>query len=154
VDIRPAVNREKLPSRQLDKYISEHGHPVFETPDAAFRARAATHPYTPEDRVRHHIDHLLKRTERGSWTFKHDPRISYYWHPRNLWGELAKVRVPTLIVRGGQSQVLPPEAAEEMRAGFPNAELVTIEAAGHTVPEDTPERFIEVVREFLDRHPA
>lgn len=154
VDIRPAINREKLPNRQLEKSISDHGHPTYEDREAAFSARAATHPYTPERSTRHHIEHLTRQLDDGRWTFKHDPRIGYFWDPRNLWSELPKVATPVLIVRGGQSQVLPPEQAEQMRAAFPNAELATIEESGHTVPEDTPERFIEVVDAFLKRHPS
>jgi pimeloyl-ACP methyl ester carboxylesterase len=36
-----------------------------------------------------------------------------------------------------------------MRDAFPRAELVTIDEAGHTVPEDAPQRFIDVVESFL-----
>jgi len=40
-----------------------------------------------------------------------------------------------------------------MRDAFAKAELITIEEAGHTVPEDTPDEFIDAVRGFLGRHP-
>lgn len=153
VDIRPAFNFEKRPSYKLDKHIAEHGHPTFEDLDAAFRARKATHPHTPDGSLRHHVQHLLKQDGTGRWTNKHDPRVAYYWRPTNLWDELPKISMPVLIVRGGQSQVLPPDTAEEMRSAFPNAELVTIEESGHTVPEDTPEKFNETVERFLGRHP-
>jgi pimeloyl-ACP methyl ester carboxylesterase len=149
VDIRPAVNREKLPSRELDRYISEHGHPTFDDQEAAFRARASTHPLTAESAVRHHILYQTKRLDDGRWTFKHDPRISYFWSPRNLWSELGAIRAPTLIVRGGQSQVLPMDQAEQMQETIPNAQLVTIAGAAHTVPEDAPEQFNRAVGEFL-----
>jgi pimeloyl-ACP methyl ester carboxylesterase len=152
VDIRPAVNRKKLPSRELDRYIAEHGHPTFEDQEAAFRARASTHPLTAESAIRHHIAYQTKQLQDGRWSFKHDPRISYYWSPSNLWDELPKIVAPTLIVRGGQSQVLPPEQAEQMRVGFPAAELVTIEKAAHTVPEDAPAEFNSIVGAFLRRH--
>ncbi len=151
VDIRPALNPEKRPSHQMDKHIAETGHPTFEDEESAFRVRKAAHPYTPDESLRHHVRHLLKRLPDGRRTFKHDPRVGYHWRPSNLWDELPKVRAPTLIVRGGKSQVLPNETAEQMRAAFPQAELVTIEESGHTVPEDTPEQFIEAAEALLAR---
>lgn len=149
VDIRPATNREKLPSHLVDKHIAENGHPTFDDHENAYRTRAATHPHTSEAVLRHHVQHLLKPIDDGRWTYKHDPRVSYYWKPRNLWAELPNVRAPVLLVRGGKSPVLPDDVAEQMRSGFPNAALVTMPDAGHTVPEDSPDEFIAAIDAFL-----
>jgi pimeloyl-ACP methyl ester carboxylesterase len=153
VDIRPAVNADKRPNREQDKRTADNGHTVFPNLEGAFIARKFMHPHTPDDSIRHHVQHLLKQLPDGQWTNKHDPRVSCYWKPRNLWSELPKITAPVLIVRGGQSYVLSGDVAEEMRAAFPNAELVTIEAAGHTVPEDQPQAFIDAVEAFLAKNP-
>ncbi len=154
VDIRPAFDQEKRPSYQLDKHIAEHGHPTFEDHEAALRALRVTNQTTPDDALRYRLRYLLKRLPHGRWTFKHDPRVSFCWRPSNLWTELPKVQAPVLIVRGGKSQVLPAEVGERMRDAFPRAELVTVEEAGHTVPEDTPGEFIDLVAAFLARYPG
>ena len=154
VDIRPRVDQDKRPSLELEKHIAEHGHPIFEDHEGALKLMRLTNQTTPDDALRHRLRHLLKPLPDGRWTFKHDPRVSYYWRPSNLWDELPKVAAPVLIVRGGKSMVLPAEAAERMRATFPRAELVTIDEAGHTVPEDSADQFIEAVEAFLARHPA
>lgn len=154
VDIRPAVNPGKRPTLDQAKAMAEQGHPTFPSLDAAFFARKLTHPYTSDDIIRHHVKHLCKQLSDDRWTFKYDPRVDYYWRPGNLWAELPKIRVPVLIVRGGNTWVLPLEVAEQMRSAFPDAELVTIAEAGHTVPEDRPEEFIEAIESFLARHPA
>ncbi len=88
----------------------------------------------------------------GAGRTSRTPRSSYYWRPGNLWDELPKISAPVLIIRGGRSDVLPPETAEKMRAAFATAELVTIAEAAHTVPEDQPEQFIEAVEGFLARN--
>lgn len=152
VDIPPSINREKRPSYEMDKHIAETGHPTFEDQESAVRVRALTHPHTPEEAVRHHIDHLLKRLPDGCWTFKHDPRVGFHWSPSDLWDELPKVQAPVLIVRGGKSEVLSDKTAERMRAAFAQAELVTVEESGHTVPEDRPEQFIQAMETFLARY--
>ena len=151
VDIRPAFNVEKRPTAKLEQLVAENGHPTFEDLEAAFIGRQMSNPNTPDESIRHHVRHLYKQRPDGQWVAKHDPRVSHYWRPRNLWDELPKVRAPVLIVRGGRSQVLPEEQAEQMRGAFPNAELVTIEESGHTVPEDAPQRFNAAVAAFLAR---
>jgi pimeloyl-ACP methyl ester carboxylesterase len=154
VDIRPAINAEKRPNRAQEKLTAEQGHPAFESQEAAYITRKLTHPITPEAIVRHHIKHQTKQREDGRWTFKHDPRVSYYWDAGNHWDDLARITAPTLIVRGGKSPVLPAETAEKMRIALSNGELVVIEESAHTVPEDRAEEFIEAVESFLARHPA
>jgi esterase len=154
VDIRPAINAEKRPGIEQDKAIAEQGHPIVPSIDAAFALRSLTHPYTSDEAIRHHVKHQCRQLPDGRWTYKQDPRVSYYWRPSDLWEELPKIRVPVLIVRAGRSEVLPPETAGKMRAAFPNAELVAIAEAGHTVPEDQPEQFIEAVERFLQKDPS
>ena len=56
---------------------------------------------------------------------------------------------PVLIVRGGKSQVLQDNVVDDMLAAFPNAQAVTIDEAGHDVPEDRPEEFIAAIEPFL-----
>jgi pimeloyl-ACP methyl ester carboxylesterase len=153
VDIRPAVNPDKRANRDLDRNTAEHGHGTVADLEQAHKLRALLHPHTPEASLRHHLRHLLKQQPDGRWVNKHDPRVSYYWRPRNLWAELSQIDAPVLIVRGGKSEVLPPDVADQMRDAFPNAELALVADAAHTVPEDRPQEFNAIVADFLGRHP-
>lgn len=56
---------------------------------------------------------------------------------------------PALFVRGGRSEYVSDADRDDIRERFPNAELVTIEAAGHWVHADAPEALAEVVTDFL-----
>jgi len=56
---------------------------------------------------------------------------------------------PTLFVRGGESEYVTDADRNDIRDRFPNAELVTIDGAGHWVHADAPEAFAEVVVDFL-----
>jgi pimeloyl-ACP methyl ester carboxylesterase len=152
VDIRPALDPDKRPNREQDRRTAAEGHMKWPNLEAAFLARKFTHPHTPDHSIRHHVQQLLKELPDGRWTNKHDPRVSYFWRPTNLWGSLGQIESPVLIVRGGKSDVLPTATAEEMRAAFRDCELCTIELAGHTVPEDQPEEFNALVDAFLSGH--
>ncbi|WP_103018953.1 alpha/beta fold hydrolase [Salinibacter altiplanensis] len=56
---------------------------------------------------------------------------------------------PALFVRGGASDYVTDEDREGIRARFPNAELVTIDGAGHWVHADAPDALAAVVTDFL-----
>ena len=57
---------------------------------------------------------------------------------------------PTLFIRGATSDYITDEDVPQIRANFPQAEVVTIEGAGHWVHADAPEAFAEVVIDFLE----
>lgn len=57
---------------------------------------------------------------------------------------------PTLFVRGGESDYLPDDAERVIRQRFPAARIETLAGAGHWVHVEAPERFVELVRGFLD----
>jgi pimeloyl-ACP methyl ester carboxylesterase len=149
IDIRPAISHEKRPGRELDKHIADHGHLELPDHESALKLARLTNQTTPDEAMKHRLQHLLKQLPNGKWQNKHDARVSYYWEPANLWDELPKVSAPVLIVRGGKSQVLQDKTIEDMLAAFPDAQAVTIEEAGHTVPEDRPEEFIAALERFL-----
>lgn len=56
---------------------------------------------------------------------------------------------PTLFVRGGRSDYVRTEDLPHIRTLFPQAELATIEDAGHWVHAEAPEDFSETVVAFL-----
>lgn len=57
---------------------------------------------------------------------------------------------PTLFVRGAESDYLPDSAERIIRQRFPAARIETVPGAGHWVHVEAPERFVELVRGFLE----
>ncbi len=56
---------------------------------------------------------------------------------------------PTLFIRGSRSNYVKDSEWEKIKLLFPNAELVTIEGAGHLVHADKPKELLEVLRAFF-----
>ena len=56
---------------------------------------------------------------------------------------------PTLIVRGGTSDVLAPDAAERFQKALPDGKLVTVPKCGHNVHSQNTQGFLDVVVPFL-----
>ncbi|HVE49493.1 MAG TPA: alpha/beta fold hydrolase [Casimicrobiaceae bacterium] len=63
--------------------------------------------------------------------------------------DMATVRVPTLVICGTDDQVTPAAMSRELAEGIAGARLEMIDGAGHLSNVENPERFNEVLREFL-----
>ena len=70
-------------------------------------------------------------------------------HGADLWDCLARVRCPTLVLRGKSSDMFAPETAEKVRAANTRITLVEVEG-GHNIPGENPEGLKQAVTSFLD----
>lgn len=91
----------------------------------------------------------------GSYTLDYDPRIGDVYRAGELndvvlWPLYDRVACPTLLLRGGKSDVLSREVAEEMTQRGPKAQLVEFAGVAHP-PWLMNEGQIGAVREFLLR---
>ena len=122
------------------------------------RVMAYNHRRDPQQ-VRGSIMHNLKQLPSGKWTWKYDRRLrspdrNMGRDPQTaqrLWGYVESLRCPTLVVRGGESDVLAMDTASSMHERIPNGRLTTVEKAGHLVPGDNPSGFEKAVLEFLGK---
>lgn len=109
------------------------------------------------ENIRERMRHRLKPTDTGKWTWKFDRRFRQPDSGLRIgndgnsdsWALFRGVRVPTLLIRGAESDVLPQGVAERAATEMPKARLVVVPGAGHSVPGDNPDSFTESVREFL-----
>jgi proline-specific peptidase len=67
---------------------------------------------------------------------------------------LKGVTQPVLVLAGRYDRTCSVDAAAAIARGVPNAQLVVFEHSGHMLFVEEQERYIEVVRSFLDRHAA
>ena len=68
---------------------------------------------------------------------------------RTYFGGLAHVGCPTLLVQGESDDIIPTRAAQALHKLVSGSELVMI-PGGHFSMQDSPQRFIQEVRRFLD----
>jgi pimeloyl-ACP methyl ester carboxylesterase len=94
-----------------------------------------------------------------------DGRFRWHWDPRFIGGEGPReltdrkrldraaraIEVPSLVVRGRESDILSPEGARELLALLPRGEFVDVSGAGHMVAGDRNDIFTRAVSDFLDR---
>ena len=106
----------------------------------------------------------VRQREDGKWVWHWDPRFMVrvedepgepsagrYSPPDRMAQASRNITVPTLLVRGGSSDVVSPEGAAELQEMIPHAEIVDVAGAGHMVAGDRNDRFNDAVLEFLER---
>lgn len=110
------------------------------------------------DNIRERMRHRLKPTENGKFTWKFDSRFRKQDSGLRIGSELSndeswqlfrQVSVPTLLVRGAESDVLTKDVAARAEREMQHARLVVVPDAGHSVPGDNPDDFTAAVRTFL-----
>ena len=95
------------------------------------------------------------RTDDGRWTYRYDralrsPSTVRARDPEAGWRAVADIAVPTLLIRGENSDVLSPELAQRMLEANANIRMTTVAGSGHSVPLDAPDGFLTACRAFLD----
>jgi pimeloyl-ACP methyl ester carboxylesterase len=122
----------------------------------AFVERA--HQFNPRrslENIRSRLSHNLKRLPNGKWTWKYDKMLrsgerSFQASAlHNLWDDVRAIRCPTLIIKGGESDILSEESAAKLQQAVPGGRLAVVPGAGHSVMGDNPVAFVAAAREFL-----
>lgn len=150
----PAPNRDNSVQRSLQPEEFENEAALM-----AFLQRQS--PHASADRIREVLPYWFRQQPNGRYTRKFDPKLrnrvtgsteeveQHRQRAQALRRDVQRITCPTLLVRGGNSDILSPEAARETVAALPNATLVTVPNTGHNVPTDDPRGFRNVVREWL-----
>lgn len=154
VDTAPVIEAEGLDRIQVFMATQPEG---FESLD---EVAAAIGRYRPHHSRPTNLDGLAKNVRLGA-----DGRYRWHWDPRYRSGprdlklrrhrmEAAarRLAVPTLLVRGGLSDVLSEAGAQHFLALCPDSEYVNVADAAHMVAGERNDAFGEAVVEFLGRN--
>lgn len=121
--------------------------------DAFVQRAQKFNPRRPVEQLRERLQWNLRQLPDGQWTWKYDLHGRSEDNPRNtrvdLWPYVVRIKTPTLIVRGAESDMLAPDAAERMQQVIAGSSLTVVPNAGHTVPGDNPPGFLAAVSAFL-----
>lgn len=103
------------------------------------------------------LDPRIKEYEDRTSGAVYSPHVLRYFAKQEYGGievenRLGDVTQPVLVLAGRHDRVCSVEAGEAIAKGIPNAELVVFENSGHMTFVEENERYIAVVRGFLDRH--
>lgn len=153
VDMAPRIEAEGR--RQIQEFMNQKPE-GFDSLEEVAEAIANYQPHRPRPRT---LDGLAKNIRLGA-----DGKFHWHWDParRHAWRDdearrdrlsacADRLTLPTLLVRGGLSNVLSEEGAQSFLQQCPHAEYVCVNDAAHMVAGDRNDNFAGAVVEFLGR---
>jgi non-heme chloroperoxidase len=153
VDMAPKIEPEG--SRKIQAFMDQKPD-GFDTLDEVAQAIANYQPHRKRPR---NLDGLAKNVRlgaNGKYVWHWDParrrsRASMPAYRKRLADCADRLKLPTLLVRGGLSDVLSEDGAKSFLAQVPHAEYVNVADAAHMVAGDRNDIFAGAVIEFLTR---
>ena len=148
VDLAPSYAPPAGPNPYQER-MNAANQAGFQSVDEILTLLREGNPIAPEHELRLRASFGSKRRANGKMSLKCDPAVREKWDREDLWSKIGNITVPTLILRGSESQVFKREDGLRMEQIISKGQLVEIQGAGHTINNDQPERFGQVVGDFL-----
>lgn len=153
VDIVPRVDLEG--TARIHAFMQSHPQ-GFGSVDEAAAAVAAYLPHRPRPK---NVSGLRKNLREGA-----DGRLYWHWDPAfkaemsdpeklvdKIDHAAQRIRIPTLLIRGENSELVGAEGVAAFRALVPHAEYVDVKGARHMVAGDENTAFNDAMLGFLNR---
>jgi pimeloyl-ACP methyl ester carboxylesterase len=153
VDVTPRVDRSGV--AKIHGFMKERSTEGFATVSEAADAVAAYLPHRPRPRSNDGLKKNLRLRPDGRWRWHWDPLVvqGFAQDPRELESsQIAAAKattVPTLLVRGGSSELVHETHAREFLQLVPHASYIDVADARHMVAGDSNERFSAAVIDFV-----
>jgi pimeloyl-ACP methyl ester carboxylesterase len=153
VDITPGVNAEK--ARAITDFVN--GPRTFESFDQLLARTIEHNPTRTVSSLRRGILHNAVQLDDGTWMWRYrrsDAPRSISETPGGpnfgqLWDALGRGTQPLLLVRGMRPQSVVDDAdVAELLRRRPDAEVIEVPDAGHSVQGDTPVELAGFIRDF------
>jgi pimeloyl-ACP methyl ester carboxylesterase len=154
VDIAPRIEPEG--AAKIEAFMTQRPD-GFDSLEQVAEAIASYQPHRDRPRM---LDGLAKNVRLGG-----DGKYHWHWDPKmrarqsNLEQRQARLErcarnltLPTLLVRGGLSEILSEEGARSFLALCPHSEYVNVAGAAHMVAGDRNDIFATAVIDFLSRN--
>ncbi|MFN8356322.1 MAG: alpha/beta hydrolase [Spirosomataceae bacterium] len=160
VDIAPKTEQRGI--ERIFAFMSANADTGFGSLEEAASAVAAYLPNRPKPTDRHRLEKNLRLRADGRWYWHWDPQMLRLWKEQTkqpdykirseerLYAAAHRLTIPTLIVRGGISDVVSEQVMVEFLDAVPHVRSVTVSEAGHMVAGDSNHSFSKAVIEFLN----
>jgi pimeloyl-ACP methyl ester carboxylesterase len=149
VDVTPGVNRDK--AKEIHAFIE--GPQSFASFGEIFDRTVEFNPTRTPESLRRGILHNAHREPDGSWEWNYDRRPlagAEGLTPEALWDGIGALEMPLLLVRGADSPVVDDDDVSELLRRKPDARVVVVDGAGHSVQGDRPRELADLIEAELE----
>jgi len=110
--------------------------------------------YLSDESLRAYIAGITKPKEDGKFELAYSPEWESHIYLTglrdfDLWRELPKLQVPTLILRGAETDTFLEKAADLVKEKNPRILIKTLEQSTHLLPLEDPQKVYYFIRAFL-----
>jgi pimeloyl-ACP methyl ester carboxylesterase len=159
VDVSPFL--QPAGTSRIRDFMTANAQDGFGSLEDVAEAISAYLPHRPRPRNLEGLQKNLRQVD-GRWYWHWDPAFisspqdqavqrNTLIDPARLGAAASGLRIPTLLVRGGESDVLSVDDAVRFLQLVPHAEFATVAGAHHMVAGDDNVVFEEVLGDFLER---
>ena len=111
--------------------------------------------YFDDDKLQAFIAGMVKPKADGGFELVYSPEWEshiYYtgvWRDMELWRGLPKLKVPTLIIRGAETDTFLERTATLVKRRQPRVQIEAVAQSTHLVPLERPQEVFEIMQAFL-----
>ncbi len=151
-DIGPLIPAVAL--RRIADYVGKDPHfGSFEEFKQYMKAISVSFGPLSEAQWNHMAIHTVREYPDGTYGFRYDPRIAVSFQEHeitdiDLWAQWDQLTVPTLVLRGMESDILSAETAAQMQLRGAKAKIVELPGIGHA-PMLMDDNQIKIVRDWI-----
>lgn len=153
VDVTPGADKEKA----SDVLAFLAGPESFASFDEILERTVQFNPTRSESSLRRGILHNAVEQDDGSWVWRHQRGGERDMIERRhgdldfsrLWDDLGSIDVPVRLVVGDRSPVVDDDDQAKFRARQPDAAIITVVDAGHSIQGDQPLELARLIEEYL-----
>jgi len=124
----------------------------FVDEEAAGRYLRERYPGFTDAYIGNRLRHAFVRSRDGTLRLKPTGDSIRSTLATNLWPHAERILAPTILIIGGDSDLVKPEAVSRLRSHIPRLEVVQVPGASHMVPQDRPDEFETILRGFIQKY--
>jgi pimeloyl-ACP methyl ester carboxylesterase len=131
---------------------------TFDNLDMVFRGYRArdVFKYTSDESLRAYIAGITKPKADGGFELAYSPEWESHIYLTglrdfDLWRELPALKVPTLIIRGAETDTFLENAAALVKKKNPKIQIETLEKSTHILPLEHPQEVFNLMQTFLSK---
>lgn len=156
IDVTPGTDHAK--AEPIIAFVS--GPERFASFDEILERTVQFNPTRSVSSLRRGVLHNARPEPDGSWVWRYDRLrglddtvareggISF----ESMWDDVSALKMPVLFVRGGLSGVVSDDDVAELQRRQPDAEVVVVDGAGHSVQGDRPLELAALLSAFAARN--
>jgi pimeloyl-ACP methyl ester carboxylesterase len=156
LDITPGSGGvlRQLTREQLGTIALTRGPRTFDSVEEMVESAVRASPRRPASAVRRGVLHNAVRRG-GRWTWRYDVRDqsdeARASDTETLWAALGQLRMPAMVVKGGESAVTTESDLHEVSRRLPGTRIEVVPGAGHAVQSDQPDALSRLIEDFAPR---